>query len=204
MFTNAIYNTLAAAWPMIFIFCIIIVTVRLAHLRIGHQHIVFHEETFNLLFVIYILLLFELVTNTESGNHGLNLVPFVEITRYQFGSKLFIYNVIGNILAFLPFGFFVSHYISAKKVSEITIVTLITSFAIELVQYHIGRAFDIDDIILNVIGGICGFLLYIALTAIQKHLPSLFKSDLFYNLLSLIAVIALVIYFSRFVGFGWF
>ena len=33
-----------------------------------------------------------------------------------------------------------------------------TSLAIEIVQMCIGRVFDVDDILLNLIGGFCGFL----------------------------------------------
>ncbi len=203
MFSRALYRTLSGAWPMVFIFCIILVTVRISYLRINHQKFSLFNEIYTLIFLIYILLLFELVTNTESGGSGLNLMPFKEITRYTFGSPLFIYNVLGNILAFVPFGYFVSSYVKAKRVGEMTIITLITSLAIELVQYRIGRTFDIDDIILNVAGGIIGFLIYIAITAIQKHLPSLFKSDLFYNILSIIVIVIIIAYISQFVGFGW-
>ena len=69
-------------------------------------------------------------------------------------------NVIGNILLFLPFGFYVGYYLKKAKLSLITIISFVTSLTIELIQTKIGRTFDIDDIILNIIGGILGFLIY--------------------------------------------
>ena len=204
MVHQTLQNTMHRAWPMILIFCVVIISVRISYLKQHHKKIIFYREIFSLIFIIYILLLYELVTNTERGNGGLNLIPFTEITRYELGSDLFIYNVIGNILVFVPFGFFVSQFINAKKVITISAITFISSLTIELVQYRIGRAFDVDDIILNIIGGIIGFLVYIALKAIQDHLPSIFKSDLFYNIISIIVSILLVFTFYKYIGFGWF
>ena len=204
MVHQTLQNTMHRAWPMILIFCVVIIAVRISYLKQHHKKIVFYREIFSLIFIIYILLLYELVTNTERGNGGLNLITFTEITRYELGSDLFIYNVIGNILVFVPFGFFVSQFINAKKVITISAITFISSLTIELVQYRIGRAFDVDDIILNIIGGIIGFLVYIALKAIQDHLPSIFKSDLFYNIISIIVSILLVFTFYKYIGFGWF
>ena len=39
-------------------------------------------------------------------------------------------------------------------------VTLIVSVVIEFIQLKIGRAFDVDDIILNMFGGMLGYYLY--------------------------------------------
>ena len=33
-----------------------------------------------------------------NGSSGMNLVPFSEILRYEFGTKMFNYNVLGNII----------------------------------------------------------------------------------------------------------
>ena len=131
---------------------------------------------------------------------GINLVPFTEILRYEIGSTQFYLNVIGNIFIFLPFGYFVSSYIKATRVSHILLVTFITSFTIEFVQHYIGRSFDIDDILLNVVGAIIGFLLYIGFTAIKKHLPKFFRGDLFYNIICIILLVIAVIYYFEIMG----
>jgi len=137
-------------------------------------------------------------------NGGINLVPFTEILRYDVGSDLFIFSVLGNILIFLPFGYFISYFIQAKKIWPILFVSLITSTTVEFVQLQIGRSFDIDDIILNTIGAIIGFLVYIGLTAIKKHLPAFLQKDFIYNLICfiIIAIIVFIIINKFGLGFG--
>ena len=188
-------------WPMLTIFLVVIISIRLMYIHNSSEKFVFYKEFFNMLFIIYALILFQLLTNTEmNASSGINIVPFTEILRYEVGSTQFYVNVIGNILVFLPFGYFVSSYIKATKVSHILLVTLITSFTIEFVQHYIGRSFDIDDILLNVIGSIIGFLLYIGFTAIKKHLPKFFRSDLIYNIICVVLLVIAVIYYFQIMG----
>ena len=188
-------------WPMLTIFLVVIISIRLMYIHNSSEKFVFYKEYFNMLFIIYALILFQLLTNTEMNvSSGINIVPFTEILRYEVGSTQFYLNVIGNILVFLPFGYFVSSYIKATRVSHILLVTLITSFTIEFVQHYIGRSFDIDDILLNVVGAIIGFLLYIGFTAIKKHLPKFFRSDLFYNIICIILLVIAVIYYFQIMG----
>lgn len=198
-------KTLDSVWPMLTIFLVVIIACRIAYLSQHREKMHFYEEFIKLMFVIYILILYGLLTNTEINNNGgMNLVPFSEIFRYEVGSQLFIFNVLGNILIFLPFGYFISHFIKAKKIWPILLVALTTSITVEFVQLQIGRSFDIDDIILNVIGAIFGFLLHIALTAIKKHLPAFLQKDFVYNLLCII-IIAIITFgiLNRFgIGFG--
>lgn len=188
-------------WPMLTIFLVVIISIRLMYIHNSSEKFVFYKEFFNMLFIIYALILFQLLTNTEmNASSGINIVPFTEILRYEIGSSQFYLNVIGNIFVFLPFGYFVSSYIKATRVSHILLVTLITSFTIEFVQHYIGRSFDIDDILLNVVGSIVGFLLYIGFTAIKKHLPKFFRSDLFYNIICVVLLVIAVIYYFQIMG----
>ncbi len=200
MIVRAITNVLYDSWPMLTIFVVVLASVRILHLIDNHEKIVFYEEFLNLLFLVYALILYRLLTNTEGASSGINLMPFREILRYNLQSELFYYNVIGNIVLFIPFGFFVSRYVNAKKASHILIATAIISFTIEVVQYKIGRAFDIDDVLLNVVGSIIGFLLFIALSAIKNHLPKFLKRDAFYNTICLILTIIIIFYLARILG----
>ena len=59
-------------------------------------------------------LLFELVTSTDFESYSNNFIPFKEIMRYNLDSKLFFKNVIGNVLLFVPFGYFVNSIINNK------------------------------------------------------------------------------------------
>lgn len=203
MIVKAITNVLYDSWPMLTIFVVVLAVVRILHMIDNNEKIVFYEEFLNLLFLIYALIIYRLLTNTEGATSGINLIPFKEILRYNFQSELFYYNVIGNIVLFIPFGFFVSRYVNAKKASHILIASAIISLTIEIVQYNIGRAFDIDDVLLNVVGSIIGFLLFIALTAIKNHLPKFLKRDAFYNILCVILIIVIIFYLARILGWGF-
>jgi len=194
-------NAIVDIWPMLTIFLVVIISIRLMYIHNSKEKFVFYKEFLNLIFVVYALLLFQLLTNTELNvNSGINIVPFTEIMRYKIGTSGFYMNVVGNILVFLPFGYFVSSYVKATKVSHILCVSFVTSFTIEFVQHYIGRSFDIDDILLNVVGAICGFLLYIGFTAIKRHLPKFLRSDLFYNIICILLCIIAVIYYLKVMG----
>lgn len=198
-------NAINETWPMLVIFVVIISTIRITYLTIHKEKFIFYKEFLNLIFIIYVLLLYELLTNVETNvSGGYNLIPFTEISRYKFGSELFVYNVIGNILVFIPFGYFVSGYIKASKVSHILAVSIISSLTVEIVQLQIGRSFDIDDILLNVCGAIIGFLLYIGLCAIKKHLPKFLQRDFVYNIICIFLAIIVVIYFLKIMRLWWF
>ena len=128
----------------------------------------------------------------------------VRVDFYEIGSKMFIFNVLGNILIFVPFGYFVSRYIKAKNVWQIILLSIITSVTVETVQLRIGRSFDIDDIFLNLIGGIIGYFLFISLDAIINHLPKFLQKDFFYSLICLIILICFLVYFFHICGLWGF
>lgn len=188
-------------WPMLTIFLVVLASVRVAAIRSNNERLVFYKEFSNLLFIIYILLLYELLTRSEL-NHvsGYNLVPFTEIFRYPIGSQNFYFNVIGNIVMFIPFGYFISTYIKPKRILPILLVSIISSSTVEFVQLCIGRSFDVDDIILNALGSIIGFLLYVALNAIKKYLPGIFAKDLFYNIICFIILVLMIFYLLSIMG----
>ena len=158
---GAIKEVLSDTWPMILLSSIVLVFIRMAYLIRNKQKIVVSNELMLLAFVVYILCLFQIVTNTDvSGVHGVNITLFKELTRYQIGTRLFYRNIVGNIIMFIPFGFFVSFYLKLDKKGFIFFLTLLVSVVIEAIQLKIGRAFDIDDILLNMIGGLTGYFIY--------------------------------------------
>ena len=189
MIRSVANKTISGSLPMLAIFLVIIITSRITYLIINKEKFSFYKECFKLFFIIYVLLLFHLVTSSDiSSFRGINYIPFAEIFRYEFGSKLFILNVVGNIAIFIPFGYFLTHYFKTTKQLPILFVALITSLCIELVQLYIGRSFDVDDILLNCIGGVIGFLLYRFLKSIDEKLPRLFHSEVFYDILCIIII----------------
>lgn len=129
-----------------------------------------------ILFIIYFIVLFYFLffseelgrTYTERTYHY-NLVPFKEIKRFiqyrnVLGQKAVLLNVLGNILAFVPFGAFVP--IFSKRCRRIWVTVLYSfelSLLVELLQliFRVG-SFDVDDLMLNTLGGMIGFLIYCA------------------------------------------
>lgn len=182
-------------WPMLTIFLVVIASVRIAAVKSNNEKLIFYKEFSYLLFIVYILLLYEMLTRSElNHNSGFNLAPFTEMFRYPIGSKGFYFNVVGNIVMFIPFGYLISTYIKPKRILPILIVSALTSTTVEFVQSCIGRSFDVDDILLNVVGALIGFLLYVSFNAIKKFLPGIFQNELFYNILSIIVLILIVLY----------
>lgn len=187
-------SMLPSIWPLIFFVCIIAVTLRIAYLLHGNNRIVFHKEILHLIFIVYILCLYYILTNSDSTSSGINFIPFKEIFRYEFGSYHFYKNIVGNIMMFVPFGYFSSRYLNSRKCSIILITTAIICTSIEGMQYYLGRVFDIDDIILNITGSFVGFLIHVALSAIIDRLPKFMKSDTFINIFIILLIVLIVLF----------
>ena len=188
-------------WPMLTIFFVTMITIRIFYIINHKGKSSLYKELYNVLAVLYILLLFQIVTKSEANvGAGFNIMPFSEMTRYTFGSNLFMLNVIGNIIAFIPLGFFISTYVKPKRIISPFIISLIVSVSIELVQLGIARTFDVDDIILNVFGGLLGYLLYIGLKAIKRRLPKLLQKDGLYNIVCIIIIAIIILYVMKLAG----
>lgn len=201
MIKDMVLQIFGGAWTMIVIFTIILSSIRIAYLVVKKEKFVFYKEITYLLFIIYLLSLFYIVT-FQDDNYGLsNFIPFKEMFRYNFTSKLFIKNIIGNILLFMPFGLFVAAYLNIRKLFPTIILTLISSVSIEVIQYLIGRVFDVDDIILNLIGGIIGGLLFITFDKLRDKLPNALKKEWFMNLLMVILMIGAIVYLTNFTDY---
>lgn len=159
--SKAVKDVLVGTWPMIALSCVVLIAIRLTYLIKNKQKFSIGNEMMMLTFIVYVLCLFQIVTSGDvSGVHGINVTLFKELTRYQIGSRLFYRNIVGNIIMFIPFGFFTSFYLKLDKKRIIFYLTLIVSVVIEFIQLKIGRAFDVDDIILNMVGGMLGYCLY--------------------------------------------
>ena len=178
--SNTLHSVLGFTWPMIIISIVVLVSFRVCYIIKNKEKVVLYKELIMLSFAIYILCLFQVVTfRDDTSWSSNNFIPFKEIFRYNLTSRLFFKNVIGNMIMFLPYGFFISYYLKSKKIYLPLILTTITSFSIELVQMSIGRVFDVDDILLNLIGGTLGYLSYLLLQRIGQKVPTVFKSELF-------------------------
>ena len=79
-------------------------------------------------------------------------------------------------------------------------VSIIVSLTAELIQSQIGRAFDVDDILLNVVGAIFGFMFYISVQAIKNHLPRVLQNNVFYNIIAILVLLAIIFLFGSIWG----
>lgn len=126
-----------------------------------------------LLFLAYLLLLAYLLFfssaygRTEEMGYRYNLKPFLEIARGiryidQVGYSYVLMNIGGNIAAFMPFGWLVP-LISLRRqnTGKILFQTFLLSLSAETIQLVTRTgAFDVDDLILNTLGGILGYWCY--------------------------------------------
>ena len=90
MFINIFLRAIKDIWPMLFIFTIILVSIRIVYLLTNKQKIVLYKEIITYLFIIYLLLLYYIVTFQDNNYGTNNLIPFKEIFRYPLSSRLFI------------------------------------------------------------------------------------------------------------------
>ncbi len=104
---------------------------------------------------------------TPGGMIGYNLVPFKTIAgyikNYQFlNREIWFLNLFGNVLAFMPFGFlFPIIFRGVRRLKYISVATGVFSLLIEMVQFALGvGTFDVDDVILNTMGGVLGYLIF--------------------------------------------
>ena len=70
------------------------------------------------------------------------------------------YMLLGNIIMFVPFGFFSALLWRGYNWKRALLTGVCITAFIECWQLCVGRAFDIDDIILNTLGVFCGYLLW--------------------------------------------
>lgn len=141
-----------------------------------------HRALAFVFFLVYFIVLFyflffseELGRTYAERTYHYNLVPFHEIMRFinyrhVLGWKAVILNLFGNIIAFMPFGSFLPIY--AKRCRNLWMTVLYSfelSLLVELLQlvFKVG-SFDVDDLLLNTIGGLLGYLVYKGILFIWK------------------------------------
>ena len=202
MLRNSILEIFKSTWPMIVICTIIISFMRMTYIIKNKSNVIFYKEMIMLAFIIYIMCIFYVVTFQDISFSSSNFIPFKEMFRYKFGSRLFIKNVVGNTIMFMPCGFFIGYFLKPNKKTIAVILSLIASLTIEITQSKIGRVFDIDDILLNVLGGFVGFYIYYILIKIKDHLPEFLKKPIFYNIIIVLIFISFMLYLTNYFKIG--
>ena len=126
-------------------------------------------------FLIYFLFLAEWYGRTEiSEGYRYNLELFKEIRRFityreQLGMFVVAANLLGNILIFVPYGFFVSMAGRRRGFFKTFFFSMFLSLAVETVQLitRVG-SFDVDDILLNTVGGVLGYIVFVLCNGVRR------------------------------------
>lgn len=127
----------------------------------------------------YFLFFAEMFGRTEGAQeYHYNLVLFKEIQRFWrnrhiLGFRAVFYNLVGNVIGFMPYGFYLPVLFKRIRgdgagilpgVFSVLIFSFLLSLCVETIQLvcKVG-SFDVDDLFLNTLGGIAGYLVYILL-----------------------------------------
>ena len=129
-----------------------------------------------IVFLVYFLFLAEWYGRTGTGeDYRYNLELFREIRRFityreLLGMFAVFANLFGNILIFVPYGFFISMAAERRGFFKTLFCSFGLSLCVELVQLvtRVG-SFDVDDILLNTIGGILGYILFAICNGIRRR-----------------------------------
>ena len=138
-------------------------------------------KTLKILWWVYIALLFVFVVvkfkgsfyelsdrvNTYSmqGSINYNLIPFRSMSAQieRITQWWALKNLLGNIIPFIPFGFLLP--VTYKKFSSaisVFVIGLASILLIESFQFFTKLgSFDVDDIILNMTGIVCGYVIFL-------------------------------------------
>ncbi|OON90395.1 MAG: hypothetical protein ATN33_03080 [Epulopiscium sp. Nele67-Bin001] len=144
---------------------------RFIYLKWSHTKIYFKDELLHALTVFYFLCLYIITVGRPSmtfsivmDQNRINAVPFIELMKlldYGYVAS-FTYNVVGNILWFMPIGILLPMQMRKYwSIFTIAFCGFCVSLSIEMLQFIFGTGIsDIDDLIINTIGTIIGYIIY--------------------------------------------
>jgi glycopeptide antibiotics resistance protein len=123
----------------------------------------------NLLVIIYFTFSPLLLDLNEVFNCRINLIPFVYLLDYDVRAHM-IYNVFGNIMMFVPTGIVLPVlYKRLDNFFKVAGTGLLISLAIEILQLPFAdRTSDVDDLILNTLGVVIGYVLFVIVRFAKK------------------------------------
>lgn len=126
-------------------------------------------------FIIYFLLFSDWYGRGEMQEYRYNLVLFKEIKRFweyrgQLGWYAMFTNLFGNVLIFMPFGFFLPMASKYRSFLAAVFYSFALSFCVETFQLltKVG-SFDVDDLLLNTLGGALGYIVFMICAAIRRR-----------------------------------
>ncbi|MDE6567907.1 MAG: VanZ family protein [Lachnospiraceae bacterium] len=120
-----------------------------------------------LVMMVYFLFFSEQMGRVPGNQYRYNLVPFAEIKRYlsyrnKIGSFHVMLNLLGNVVCFIPFGFVIPILTRKQTALRMFLLGMSASVLVELLQLvSMLGTFDVDDIILNTLGVLIGYVLFV-------------------------------------------
>lgn len=167
--------TMVALDKTIFYFLLFVI-IRLLWLKLFGNLRSIKAEVAIWLFAFYIILLLMLTTfrktyfpweikfNLRRPLSDINLIFLRETWKLIYAKSHidFIYNFLGNIFCFIPFGFLAPIIFRKKQTfRQIFLLGITLSIAIESLQFLLGTGVsDIDDVFFNSCGAAIGYLIY--------------------------------------------
>lgn len=135
----------------------------------------------------------EIFSTEREISRTLSVTPFWSIMKYYNSGNLWAtaLNVLGNVVIFVPFGVYLMLYSKRNTTAKAVVTVFITSLSVEVVQFVLDIGIlDVDDITLNVLGGLIGVWTY-------KILKIIFKEDKqVKQVLNILSLLLILIYFG--------
>lgn len=138
--------------------------------HLGKGGLLYHLPRYALvgcvLSLVYLTILWYYPDITFRPEHYfLNLQPFVWVTEvYDMGPRRMAAQLVLNIGMFVPYGLLLSMvFKKLRRALPAVLNVLLTTVSIETIQYFMGRSADIDDVIMNLVGGLLGYGFFILL-----------------------------------------
>ncbi|MGI5963050.1 MAG: VanZ family protein [Lawsonibacter sp.] len=103
------------------------------------------------------------------------LKPFPYGLEWHFRSYWFAFLFFGNIVMFLPIGFFPALLWRGVSWWKALLTGIFLSLFIETVQFFINRGTDLDDLILNSVGAFLGYICYRIIHFLAPTITSRFQ-----------------------------
>lgn len=179
---NSVINQFIQVIPITLLVGILYIIFRFLKLKKNNSDINYKREILYLIFICYIVGLFNLVLvpinfwNIIWYNifYNFNENPFAGIFDFSYNFIPTIYKIIigeytpdswvkamivGNFLMFIPMGILLSLCFENGNKKNIFKYAVLIPLAIEVLQLVVGRSFDIDDLVMNFLGIVIGYFI---------------------------------------------
>ena len=179
---NSVINQFIQVIPITLLVGLLYIIFRFLKLKKNNSDINYKREILYLIFICYIVGLFNLVLVPINFwdiiwyniFYNFNENPFAGIFDFSYNFIPTIYKIIigeytldswakamivGNFLMFIPMGILLSLCFENVNKKNIFKYAVLIPLAIEVLQLVVGRSFDIDDLLMNFLGIVIGYFI---------------------------------------------